>query len=62
MPFLKDAITVVCYLIIDIKSLAFIHSVLKKHSSVGGIHESKLVITHEETLRGIVKTHSPKKG
>lgn len=62
LPFLKDAITVVCYLIIGTKSLAFIHSIFKKCSCVGGIHESKLVITCEETLRDIVKTHSPEKG
>ena len=54
LPFLKDAITAVCYLIIDTKSLAFIHPIFKKHSIVGSIYESKIEITCEKALGGIV--------
>lgn len=41
LPFLKDAIIVVCYQITDTKSLAFIQSIFKKHGVVGSVHESK---------------------
>lgn len=56
----KDAITVVCYLIIDAKSLAFIHFTFKKHSIVGSIQEPKIEIACEKTFRAIMKAYSLK--